>query len=78
MAATCTRSYRPGEALHIVAGIGVPAEEARAYEGISRCQMLAGQAAEGGQHLRQALAIYQRINSTNTERVAALLREQQI
>jgi tetratricopeptide (TPR) repeat protein/transcriptional regulator with XRE-family HTH domain len=68
---------RHREALDIAVGIAAPAEEARAHEGIGRCQLLAGQAAEGGQNLRQALATYQRINSTNAERVAALLREQQ-
>jgi tetratricopeptide (TPR) repeat protein/transcriptional regulator with XRE-family HTH domain len=69
---------RHREALDIAADIAVPAEEARAREGIGRCQLLAGQAIEGGWNLRQALAIYQRINSTNTERVAALLRDQQL
>jgi transcriptional regulator with XRE-family HTH domain len=68
---------RHREALDIAVGIAAPAEEARAREGIGRRQLLAGHAAEGGQELRRALAIYQRINSTNTERVAALLREQQ-
>jgi len=69
---------RHSEALDIAADIAVPAEEARAYEGIGRCQLRLGQAEEGGQNLRQALAIYQRINSTNTERVATLLAEQQL
>ncbi len=68
---------RHREALDIAADIPAPAEEARAREGIGRCQLLAGQAVEGGRNLRQALGIYQRINSTNAERVAALLREQQ-
>jgi tetratricopeptide (TPR) repeat protein/transcriptional regulator with XRE-family HTH domain len=67
---------RHQEALDIAVGIAAPAEEARAREGIGRCQLLAGRAAEGGQNLRQALGIYQRISSTNAERVAALLSEQ--
>jgi tetratricopeptide (TPR) repeat protein/transcriptional regulator with XRE-family HTH domain len=68
---------RHQEALDIAVDIPAPAEEARAREGIGRCQLLAGHGAEGGRHLRQALGIYQRIKSTNAERVAALLRQQQ-
>ena len=66
---------RHREALDIAIGIEARAEEARAHAGIGWCCLLAGRTTEGGQHLHQALAIYQRIDPTSAERVAALLRE---
>jgi tetratricopeptide (TPR) repeat protein/transcriptional regulator with XRE-family HTH domain len=67
---------RYGEALDIAISISCPPEEACALEGIGRCQLLAGETAAGTRTLDQALAIYQRISSGNSERVSALLREQ--
>jgi tetratricopeptide (TPR) repeat protein/transcriptional regulator with XRE-family HTH domain len=66
------------QALDIAAGITAPPEEARALEGIGRCQLLNGETTRGRQTLRQALAIYERINSSNSERVTALLRDQNL
>jgi tetratricopeptide (TPR) repeat protein/transcriptional regulator with XRE-family HTH domain len=58
----------------IAVDIGVPLEEARALEGIGRLLILSGQRAAGIAMLEQSLAIYQRINSPNAERVAEILR----
>jgi tetratricopeptide (TPR) repeat protein/transcriptional regulator with XRE-family HTH domain len=67
---------RHREALDIAVSIASPPEEARALEGIGRCQLRSGETAAGTRTLGQALVIYQRINSGNSERVAALLRDQ--
>jgi Tfp pilus assembly protein PilF len=73
--ATAEAQRRHREALHIAAGSTMPAEEARAHEGLGRCQLQSGQTAAARASLHQALTIYQRINSANAERVAALLRK---
>jgi len=64
------------QALDIAVSIASPPEEARALEGIGRCQLLGGETAAGTETLGRALVIYQHINSPGTERVSALLRDQ--
>jgi len=75
-------SSRPAEALtefeHALAiarSIVSPLEEARAVEGIGRCQLKEGQTGYGVASLRKALAIYARIGSANGKRVETALRE---
>ena len=66
------------KALAIAISITAPVEEARALEGIGRCQLLDGRTAEGVASLRRSLAIFERISSPNAQRVAALLQEQRL
>jgi tetratricopeptide (TPR) repeat protein/transcriptional regulator with XRE-family HTH domain len=66
------------KALAIAINIAAPAEEARALEGIGRCQLLNSEISQGAASLHRSLAIYERINSPNAQRVATLLRDQQL
>lgn len=50
-------------------------EEARAMEGLGRCQIQDGNPAEATTQLRQALAIYQRIGSPNAVGLQQFLDE---
>ncbi|HUA31062.1 MAG TPA: tetratricopeptide repeat protein [Streptosporangiaceae bacterium] len=61
-----------GQALAIARELGAAAEEAAALAGIGR-SLLPGQPAEAAGHLRQALAIYQRIGSPEGRGVQATL-----
>ncbi|MBT8227371.1 MAG: tetratricopeptide repeat protein, partial [Dactylosporangium sp.] len=61
-------------ALGIARTIGTAAHEARALEGIGTCARRDGHIDEGVMHLRQALAIYRRINSPNVAGIEATLR----
>jgi tetratricopeptide (TPR) repeat protein/transcriptional regulator with XRE-family HTH domain len=62
-------------ALVRAAGIPAPFEEARALEGIGRCQLRDGQPGKATASLRQALAIYERIGSSNAGRIRTILNE---
>jgi tetratricopeptide (TPR) repeat protein/transcriptional regulator with XRE-family HTH domain len=62
-------------ALQVARTITVPLEEARAMEGISRCDLHDGQPDQAVAHLRQALMIYQRLGSPAAKTVEALLHE---
>ena len=53
----------------------MPLEEARALEGIGHSHLQDGNPAEGAAHLRQALAIYQRIGTPAAQRVQETLRQ---
>jgi hypothetical protein len=53
----------------------MPLEEARALEGIGRSYLQNGATDEGAAHLRQALAIYQRIGAPGARRVQETLRQ---
>jgi tetratricopeptide (TPR) repeat protein len=61
-------------ALAIARDIGAAPEEARALDGIGQAHIHDGNPSEGIAHLRLALTIYQRINSTSAERVQETLR----
>jgi tetratricopeptide (TPR) repeat protein len=61
-----------GQALAIARELGAAAEEAAALAGIGR-SLLPGRPAEAAEHLRQALAIFQRIGSPESGRVQAAL-----
>ncbi len=63
-----------GRARSIAATISAPREEARAMEGIGQCHVQEGQAEQGAELLRGALAIYQRIGSPQAQRVEEELR----
>ena len=54
--------------------IASPPEEARALEGIGRCQLQNDQPAEDAKSLHQALAICQDIGSPDASRVQTLIR----
>jgi tetratricopeptide (TPR) repeat protein len=62
------------EALAKAIELGAPAEEARALAGLGRSQ-LAGDSAEAARHLREALAIYQRIGAPQARLVQGTLDE---
>jgi Tfp pilus assembly protein PilF len=64
-----------GQALAIAVGVGSPIEEARALEGIGRCQLRSGREREAITLLSQSLAIYDRIGSPNAQRVQTTLHE---
>jgi hypothetical protein len=49
-------------------------EEARALEGIGNSHLAEGNAAQAAEHLRQALAIYERIGAAAAPRVQETLR----
>jgi hypothetical protein len=51
----------------------MPLEEARALEGIGHSYLQDGTTDEGAAHLRQALAIYQRIGAPSARRVQETL-----
>jgi tetratricopeptide (TPR) repeat protein len=63
------------EALRLAREIHSPLEEARALEGIGRCQLRALDIQIGAAHLHQALVIYQCIGAAETQRVAETLAE---
>ena len=63
-----------GQALAIARDIGAPLEEARALEGIGHSHLQDGNPSRAAAHLRQALAIYQRIGSPAARRVEDALR----
>jgi tetratricopeptide (TPR) repeat protein len=63
------------QALAIARDPGAPQEEARALEGIGRCDIQDGNPGEGGAKLRQALSIYQRIGAPDAQRVQETLRD---
>jgi tetratricopeptide (TPR) repeat protein/transcriptional regulator with XRE-family HTH domain len=63
-----------GQALAIARELGAAAEEAAALAGIGR-SLLPGRPAEAAAHLRQALAIFERIGSPEVQRVRAVLDE---
>jgi tetratricopeptide (TPR) repeat protein len=60
------------QALAIAKGVASLFEEARALEGLGRCQRLNGRDAEAIALLSQSLEIYQRVGSPNAQRAAAL------
>ena len=62
------------EALAMASELGAPPEEARALAGIGR-SLLPGSPAEAAGHLREALAIYQRIGSPDARLVQDTLDE---
>jgi tetratricopeptide (TPR) repeat protein/transcriptional regulator with XRE-family HTH domain len=72
----CSRPFqaqrRYVQALAIARDIAAPLEEARALEGIGHC-LQDSHAEEAVVVLRQALAIYQRVNSPRSERVRTVL-----
>jgi tetratricopeptide (TPR) repeat protein len=55
--------YQHARALRLARTVPSPLEEARALEGIGRCDLRRGRQDPTGTHLRQALAIYQRIGA---------------
>jgi tetratricopeptide (TPR) repeat protein len=60
-------------ALGMAQDLGTPLEEAHALEGIGHCHLQQKQPSEGGACLRYALALYQRLGSPDTQRVATTL-----
>jgi tetratricopeptide (TPR) repeat protein/transcriptional regulator with XRE-family HTH domain len=62
------------EALAAAHDLGAPGEEARALAGLGRCR-LADDPPAAGQHLRDALAIYQRIEAAEAQLVQDILDE---
>jgi tetratricopeptide (TPR) repeat protein len=54
--------------------INAQLEQARALEGLGRCDLRAGYTEQGAKHLKQALVIYWEIGSPNATRVQAILR----
>jgi tetratricopeptide (TPR) repeat protein len=63
-----------GQALAIARELGVAHEEARALEGIGR-SFLPGEPAEAAAHLRDALAIYQRLGVPEAQSIRDTLGE---
>lgn len=63
------------QALAIAIAIPSPLAEARALEGIGRCDLRDGRTDEGAVALRRALTIYQRIGAPRTDVVAQALRD---
>ncbi len=63
-------------ALLICRGITAPLEEARALEGIGRCDLYDGNPDLANAQLRKALTIYRQLGAPDTERVEALLSDQ--
>jgi tetratricopeptide (TPR) repeat protein/transcriptional regulator with XRE-family HTH domain len=61
-------------ALGLARDLGVPLEEARALEGIGNNHLHDGNSGQAGVYLRQALAIYQRIQDRATQRVQQTLQ----
>ena len=54
---------------------GIDASGPRALEGIGRCQLRDGHSAAATASLRQALVIYEQIDSPQIERLRKLIRE---
>ena len=63
------------QALEVATEMGAPNEEARAREGIGRCQLLRGQHRQAAESLTQALAIYRRIGSPRAGQVEQIVRD---
>jgi tetratricopeptide (TPR) repeat protein/transcriptional regulator with XRE-family HTH domain len=74
IAATAQARELYGEALAIARDLGAPLQEARALEGIGRT-FLPGDPAEAATHLREALAIYERIGTPGARHVRDALAE---
>jgi Tfp pilus assembly protein PilF len=66
---------RHNQALLIARAINAPLEEARALEGIGNCHLREGHFDDAEAQLRQALAIYRRLNSPHARRIEAILRD---
>jgi tetratricopeptide (TPR) repeat protein len=62
------------QALEVATEMGAPTEQARAREGIGRCQFLRGQPEQAAESLSGALAIYRRIGSPRAAQVEESLR----
>ena len=76
-ARTDARAYHES-ALDTARSISSPLEEARALEGIGRCHLKQGEPDKGDIYFRQAVTIYQRIRSPNSQRVEAVLRDRRL
>jgi tetratricopeptide (TPR) repeat protein len=63
------------QALEIATEMGAPIEQARAREGIGRCQSRQGQHEQALESLAKALAIYRRIGSPRAGQVEEALRD---
>jgi tetratricopeptide (TPR) repeat protein len=61
-------------ALTAARAINAQLEQARALEGLGRCDLRAGHTEQGGKHLGQAFAIYREIGSPNAARMQAIVR----
>jgi tetratricopeptide (TPR) repeat protein len=59
------------QALSIACGIGTPAGEAQAREGIGRSHIQEGNPGQGAKNLQQALAVYRRIGAPEAQCVRA-------
>jgi tetratricopeptide (TPR) repeat protein/transcriptional regulator with XRE-family HTH domain len=68
------RNYH-NQAIAIARDIGAPLDEARALEGIGHSHLQDGNPSQATTPLRDALTIYQRIESPGTERVRETLRQ---
>jgi tetratricopeptide (TPR) repeat protein/DNA-binding XRE family transcriptional regulator len=66
---------RYNQALIIARAITAPLEEARALEGIGNCHLREGRVDDAVTLLRQARAIYRRLNSPYARRIEATLRD---
>jgi tetratricopeptide (TPR) repeat protein len=62
------------QALELATEMGAPIEQARAQEGIGRCQLRQGQPELAAESLRQALAVYRRTGSPRADLVEQTLR----
>jgi tetratricopeptide (TPR) repeat protein len=69
------RSYHT-QALSVAREVNAAYQEARALEGIGRCQIEEGNPGQGVAQLRQALAIYRRIGAPEAQRVETALLNQ--
>jgi hypothetical protein len=69
---------RHTQAFAIARDFGIPLEEARALEGIGQAHLQDGNRSDGQAHLRQALAIYQRIGAPAVLRVKDTLRQHRL
>jgi tetratricopeptide (TPR) repeat protein len=65
------------QALSTARDINAPALEAQALEGIGRSHIREGNPSQGAAHLRQALAVYQRLGAAEAQRVEKTLLSQQ-
>lgn len=59
---------RFGEALSLAREIRCPLEEARALEGIGRCELASGERGRADEVLREAVAVYERLGVAETVR----------
>lgn len=69
---------RHEKALAIAADVGSALDEARALEGIGRCQLRDGRTDQAAELLRRALTIYRQTGSQYASRVESLLRDQEL